>query len=56
MFNMTCWYLSRYLSDRRRLRAMTRDYSRPWTGRTALVVAILIAAIAPWLLIPPTFG
>lgn len=43
-------------ADRRRQRAMMRGYCRPWTGRMALVVAVLMACVALWLVAPPALA
>lgn len=43
-------------ADRRRQRAMMRGYCRPWTGRMALVVAVLMACVALWVIAPPAMA
>lgn len=44
------------IADRRRQRAMMRGYCRPWTGRMALVVAVLMACVALWVIAPPAMA
>lgn len=42
--------------ERRTLRRMMRDYCRPWTGRAALVAALLLVCIALWVVAPPALA
>ncbi|MEA4927856.1 MAG: SH3 domain-containing protein [Candidatus Limiplasma sp.] len=50
------WVLHRYHDDRRRARLMMRDFSRPWTGRAAIVSILLLCAVALWVLVPPALA
>lgn len=52
MLSNMLWYAARYRAERRHLRQMMRGY-RLKTGRMALVIVILMAAIALWVLWPP---
>ena len=53
MIGMLLWYAQRYRAERSRQRRMQRGFCVPWTGRMALVVALLLASVALWALFPP---
>lgn len=53
---MILWYAANYLRDKRRYRRMMRDYCKPWTGRMLVVLMVLIAAIALWVIAPPALA
>ena len=53
MIRMIVWYTARYRADRKRQRVMTRGYCRPWTGRMTLVMTLLMASVALWVVAPP---
>jgi hypothetical protein len=52
MLHMLGWYLERYRAERRNHRRMMVN-AKPWTGRALIVMVILIASIALWLIAPP---
>ena len=52
MISNLLWYAARYRADRRHLRQMMRGY-RLKTGRMALAVILLLAAVLLWVLWPP---
>lgn len=48
MIELIFWSIGRCWNERRAARRMMRGYCRPWTGRMALVVALLLASAALW--------
>jgi uncharacterized protein YgiM (DUF1202 family) len=53
---MIMWYAANYLRDKCRYRRMMRDYCKPWTGRMLVVLMVLIAAVALWVIAPPALA
>lgn len=54
MIELIFWSIGRCFSERRSARRMMRGYCRPWTGRMALVMALLLASVALWVFAFPT--
>ena len=52
LMHMLGWYMERYRTERRKYRKMMPD-QRPITGLVALLMALLMAAVALWVLWPP---
>ena len=57
MIDLLLWSIGRCFRERRATRRMMHGYCRPWTGRMALVMALLLASVALWVVaFPPALA